>query len=132
MKKILIVLLAVVSMALASCSKEKSYTINYVDHTTSFANVTVFEYMSGGTLVAKREIKNIDNLVYEFVSDAMTDYVVIGVEGIVANKIIEWYCKDYFFLDDKGVTNIDVSFTAMDTQDSNPVNPEDHISRYLY
>lgn len=132
MKKLLLIFAAVLSLALASCSKEKSYTIRYTDNTTSFANVTVFEYMAGGTLVARREIKNIDNLIYEIESDPTTSYVVIGVEGVVGNRIIEWYCSDYFYLDEDEVTDIEVSFVDMNTQETNPVNPDDHISRYIY
>lgn len=132
MKKLLLILAAVLSLALASCSKEKNYTIRYTDNTTSFANVTVFEYMAGGTLVARREIKNIDNLIYEIESDPTTSYVVIGVEGVVGNRIIEWYCSDYFYLDEDEVTDIEVSFMDMNTQETNPVNPDDHISRYIY
>lgn len=132
MKKIFIILVAVLSLAFASCSKEKSYTIHYTDNSTSFANVTVFEYMAGGTLVAKRELKDIDHQIYQIESDAMTDFVVIGVEGIIGNKIIEWYSCDRFYLDEDEVTNIDVSFIDMNTQATNPINPDDCISRYIY
>ena len=43
-----------------------------------------------------------------------------------------WYASEAFKLDDKNPTHITVSFTNMATQDFNPINPEDYVSRYLY
>ena len=58
--------------------------------------------------------------------------MVVGVESIVGNRVSVWYTAEAFKLDDKAPTNITVSFTNMDTQDFNPINPEDYVSRYLY
>jgi hypothetical protein len=132
MKKILFTLVAVCSLMFTSCFKEKEYSITYTDAYTDMANVTVFEY-DGTQLVAKREIKMIvPNTIYQLTSSDLANQVVVGVESIVGNRVSVWYTAEAFKLDDKAPTNITVSFTNMDTQDFNPINPEDRISRYLY
>lgn len=132
MRKILLSFLLLVSFALVSCTKECTYFVDYTDNTTAFANVTIFEYTYSGDLLAKREIKDIAHQVYEFSSFDGADFLVVGVEGIVGNRIIEWYCSERFVLDTKNPITIDVNFIKMNTQDTNPYNPDHHISRYLY
>ena len=132
MKKILFTLVALCCLSLTSCFKEKEYTITYIDDYTDYANVTVFEY-DGTQLVAKRELKLIvPNTIYPMTSSDLANQVVIGVEAQVGNRVTVWYTADAYELDDKAPTNITVSFTGMATQDFNPINPEDYVSRYLY
>ena len=132
MKKFLIALVALCSLAFTSCFKESEYTITYVDDFTSMANVTAFEY-EGTQLVAKRELKRIQpNTIYEMTSSDLADRVVIGVEAITDGKISEYYSADIFRLDPDKTTHITVSFIGMDTSPDNPINPDDRISRYLY
>ena len=132
MKKILFTLVALCSLLFTSCFKESEYTITYTDTYTDMANVTVFEY-DGTQLVQKREIKMIQpNTIYELTSSDLASQVVVGVESIVGNRVSVWYASEAFKLDDKNPTHITVSFTNMATQDFNPINPEDYVSRYLY
>lgn len=132
MKKILFSLLALCCLSFTSCFKESEYTITYTDSYTDMANVTVFEY-DGVQLVQKREIKMIvPNTIYELTSSDLANQVVVGVESIVGNRVSVWYTADVFKLDDKNPTHITVSFTDMATQDFNPINPDDCVSRYLY
>lgn len=132
MKKVFIALLAVCCMTLTSCFKESEYTITYTDEFTEMANLTAFEY-DGTSLVAKREIKMIEpNKMYEMTSSDLATDVVIGVEAIVSGRIIEWYTADRFRLDPEKTTHITVSFVNSNVQNTNPVNPDDIISRYLY
>ena len=132
MKKLLFTLVALSCLTLTSCFKEKEYSITYTDAYTDMANVTVFEY-DGTQLVAKRELKLIvPNTIYQLTSSDLANQVVIGVESIVGNRVSVWYTADAIRLDDKAPTNITVSFTNMATQDFNPINPEDYVSRYLY
>ena len=132
MKKILFTLVALCSLMFTSCFKESEYTITYTDTYTDMANVTVFEY-DGTQRVQKREIKMIEpTTIYELTSSDLATHVVIGVESIVGNRVSVWYASEAFQLDDKNPIHITVSFTNMATQDFNPVNPEDYVSRYLY
>ena len=132
MKKFLFTLLALSCLSFTSCFKESEYTITYTDSYTDMANVTVFEY-DGVQLVQKREIKLIvPNTIYELTSSDLANQVVIGVESIVGGRVSVWYTADVFKLDDKNPTHITVSFTDMATQDFNPINPDDCVSRYLY
>ncbi len=133
MKKFLLVLLALSSIAFVSCYKESQYTITYHDTETAIANVTIFEYDASYDRVATREIKFIKpNQIYDLTSSDLARYLVIGVEGTVNNKIIVWYCKDIFKLDSSKPIHIDVSFTGMNTQGRNPVNESDCVQQYLY
>ena len=132
MKKILFTLLALCCLSFTSCFKEKEYTITYLDDYTDNANITVFEY-DGSQLVQRREIKRVvPNTIYPVTSSDLANQIVIGVEAQVGNRVTVWYTADAFMLDDKNPTNIAVSFTDMATQDFNPVNPDDCISRYLH
>ena len=132
MKKFLFTLLALSCLSLTSCFKESEYSITYTDSYTDMANVTVFEY-DGTQLVQRREIKMIvPNTIYELTSSDLANQLVIGVESIVGNKVSVWYTADVFKLDDKNPIHITVSFTDMATQDFNPINPEDCVSRYFY
>ena len=132
MKKILFTLLALCCLSFTSCFKEKEYTITYLDDYTDNANITVFEY-DGSQLVQRREIKRVvPNTIYPVTSSDLANQIVIGVEAQVGNRVTVWYTADAFMLDDKAPTNIAVSFTDMATQDFNPVNPDDCISRYLH
>ena len=132
MKKVLFAIVALCCLTLTSCFKESEYTITYSDKSTSIANVTIFEY-DYTSLVTKHEIKNIStDEIYSFTSSDIADRIVIGVEGIMAGRITEWYTRDYYRLDPEKPIHIDVNFMNMDTQDTNPINPEDHVSRYLY
>ena len=72
------------------------------------------------------------NNIYEITSSDLADYVVVGVEGTIYGKIIEWYCQDIFELDNKNPIHIDISFTGMNTQNTNPVNSSDGVTRYLH
>ncbi len=133
MKKALLVLVAILSLSLTSCFKESQYSVTYVGDETDVANVTLFEYDAAYTLVAKREIKLITpNTIYEITSSDLADYVVVGVEGTLNGRIIEWYCQEYFELDNKNPIHIDISFTGMNTQSTNPVNPSDGVEHYLH
>ncbi|MCQ2294306.1 MAG: hypothetical protein MJZ67_01515 [Bacteroidales bacterium] len=132
MKKLFLFFAAILCVALTSCIRESSYTINFTDDVAEFANVTVFEYDYGDELLARREIKDARNLVYEFTSYDGAYNVVIGVEAIVNGRIMEWYSADIFKLDPDNNTDIEVNFRKMNTQDSNPMNPADVVSRYLY
>ena len=133
MKKNLFLLMAMLCFTLTSCFKESQYSVTYLDNADAVANITLFEYDSAYTLVAQREIKLVEpNKIYEITSSDLAYYVVIGVEGILNNKIIEWYCQDVFQLDNKNPIHIDISFTGMNTQSTNPVNPSDCVSRYLH
>lgn len=132
MKKAILVLMAVLSLAFTSCFKESQYSITYIGEETDVANVTLFEYDYSYNLVAQREVKLIKpNTIYEITSSDLADYVVVGVEGIIYGKIIVWYCQDIFELDNKNPIHIDISFTGMNTQNTNPVNPSDGVTRYL-
>ena len=133
MKKVLFLLVAVLCLAFTSCFKESQYSITYIDNDDAVANITLFEYDAAYTLVAQRELKLVKpNTIYEITSSDLADYVVVGVEGILNNKIIEWYCQDVFQLDNKNPIHIDISFIDMNTQSTNPVNPSDCVSRYLH
>lgn len=132
MKKVLIALLAVCCLTFTSCFKESEYTITYTDDFAEMANLTAFEY-DATSLVAKREIKMIQpNKMYELTSSDLATDVVIGVEAIVNGRIMEWYTADVFRLDPETTTHITVSFVNSNVQTTNPVNPDDIISRYLY
>ena len=132
MKKAILVLMTVLSLAFTSCFKESQYSITYIGEETDVANVTLFEYDYAYNLVAQREVKLIKpNNIYEITSSDLADYVVVGVEGIIYGKIIVWYCQDIFELDNKNPIHIDISFTDMNTQNTNPVNPSDVVTRYL-
>ena len=132
MKKMILALVAICSLAFASCTKESTYVITYYDDLTSFANLTVFEYSYSNTLMGRQEIKDIrDGETIELVSRAGTDFVIIGCEGMVGNRIIEWYTADPIGLDEDETTYIDVDYINMHTTNYNPINPEDVISRYL-
>ena len=132
MKKAILVLMAVLSLAFTSCFKESQYSITYIGEETDVANVTLFEYDYAYNLVAQREVKLIKpNNIYEITSSDLADYVVVGVEGTIYGKIIEWYCQDIFELDNKNPIHIDISFTGMNTQNTNPVNPSDGVTHYL-
>ena len=133
MKKLLLVLLAISSLAFTSCYKESHYSITYHDVETAVANVTVFEYDAAYDIVATREIKFIKpNTLYEMTSSDLAHYVVIGVEGTVNNSIIEWYSAHVFELDSERPIHIDVSFVGMETQGTNPVNPAHSVQHYLH
>lgn len=132
MKKIFLALAAMFCLALTSCTRESTYTIDFSDDVSEFANVTIFEYDFADDLLVRREIKAAENLVYEFTSYDGAYNVVIGVEAIVNGRIMEWYCADIFKLDPEHNTNIEVNFRKMNTQDTNPMNPADVVSRYLY
>ena len=132
MKKFLFTLLALSCLSLTSCFKESEYSITYTDSYTDMANVTIFEY-DGTQLVQRREIKMIvPNTIYELTSSDLANQLVIGVESIVGTKVSVWYTAEVFELDDKNPIHITVSFTDMATQDFNPINPEDCVSRYFY
>lgn len=131
MKKILFALLAIGCMAFVSCFKESEYTITYVDDFTDMANVTAFEY-DGTQLIARRELKRIEtNTICAMTSSDLANCLVIGVEAVVNGRITVWYASEVFKLDPKDPTHITVSFTNMATQDYNPINPDDCVSRYL-
>jgi len=131
MKKFLIALVALCSLAFTSCFKESEYTITYTDTYTDMANVTVFEY-DGDQCVNRQEIKRIQpNTIYEMISSDLADRVVIGVEAIASGRIIEWYSANAFELDPQNPTHITVSFTNMATLDYNPINPDDRVTRYM-
>lgn len=132
MKKYILVIAALLCFAFTSCTRESTYTINYTDTLSEFANITVFEYDFNDDLLARREIKGAENLVYEFTSYDGTYNLVIGVEAIVKGKILEWYCSDIFKVNPEHNTDIEVNFSKMNTQDFNPMHPEDMVSRYLY
>lgn len=132
MKKILFLLALACTMFFTSCTEESSYTITYHDEISSYANLTVFEYDYGYNLVAKREVKNVQNATYEFVSNANASYVVVGVESIVRDRVSEWYTRDIFRLNSEKTTDIYVDFLLIATQSDNPANPGDRVSTYLY
>jgi hypothetical protein len=131
MKKLLVALVALCTLAMASCTKETTYTVSYYDDLTSYANLTILEYSIGDNLLGRHEIKNVQNEVYEFTSTPGTDFVVIGCEGIMHGVVLEWYSSHYYMLDSDGTTNIDVDYLNMDTQSENPINPDHTITRYL-
>lgn len=84
-------------------------------------------------MVKTQELKFVEpGKAYDITSSDLARYVVVGVEGTVQGRIIEWYSARYFELDDKTPILIDVSFTDMETQDKNPVNPEDRVHQYLH
>lgn len=132
MKKLLVALLALLSLTWVSCVRESTYTIHYTDDVAEFANITVFEYDYNGDLLVRREIKDAKNEVYEYTSWDGTYDLVIGVEGIVNGRIMEWYSADIFRVEPEHNTDIEVNFRTMNTQDYNPMNANDRVSRYLY
>lgn len=132
MKKVLIALVAVCTLLFVSCSKESEYTVTYEDNVSSFANLTVFEYDWTDSLIAIHEVKNVQNLTYSFISKSGTDYVVLGVEMVVAGKIMELYSADKFYVDSDNMVNIYFNPWLSNTLNVNPIHPEDIITRYLY
>lgn len=133
MKKLALLFLSVLCISLVSCRKESHYSIRYTDYSTAMANVTLFEYDYSFDLVKTREIKNIEpGVVYDLTSSDLSYYVVIGVEGVVGGRILKWYSAHYYELEQKHPIHIDVSFTDMETQGSNPVNTRDSIQGYIH
>jgi hypothetical protein len=133
MKRLLLVLSAVFCLVLSSCYKESHYTVQYHDRATNVANITLFEYDYGFDLVKSRELKYAEpGEIFEITSSDLARYVVVGVEGTVDGRIIEWYSAGYFELDSSNPVHIDVSFIDMETSDINPVNANDRVHRYLH
>ena len=133
MKKALFVLIATVCLSLVSCFKESQYSITYHGDPAEVANVTIFEYDSSYDLVATRERRIIvPGKVYEITSSDLAHYLVIGVEATLHGHISEWYSKNVFELDPKSPLHIDISFTDMDIQSTNPVNASHSVQRYLH
>lgn len=133
MKKLFTIVAAALCILFSSCFKESHYTVRYHDVATAVANITLFEYDYGFDLVKTQELKFVEpGKAYDITSSDLAHYVVVGVEGTVQGRIIEWYSARYFELDDKTPILIDVSFTDMETQDANPVNPEDRVHQYLH
>ena len=83
--------------------------------------------------MATRERRIIEpGKVYEITSSDLAHYLVIGVEATLHGHISEWYSKNVFELDPKSPLHIDVSFTDMDIQSTNPVNASHSVQRYLH
>ena len=132
MKKMILALVAICILVFSSCTKESTYVVTYIDDLTSYANVTIFEYSYSNTLLCTHEIKNAQNgETIEFVSAQGADFVIIGCEGIVGPRTIEWYSSDPIYLVEDETTYIDVDYINMRTQSYNPINPDDVINRYL-
>lgn len=131
MRKVLFTLVAVCTLLLVSCSKESEYTVTYEDNVSTFANLTVFEYDWTDSLIAIHEVKNVQNLTYSFISKSGTDYVVLGVEMVVAGRIMELYSADKFYLDSDNQVDIFFSPWTSNTLNVNPIHSEDIITRYL-
>lgn len=106
--------------------------MTYEDNVSSFANLTVFEYDWTDSLIAIHEVKNVQNLTYSFISKSGTDYVVLGVEMVVAGRIMELYSADKFYVDSDNMVNIYFNPWLSNTLNVNPIHPEDIITRYLY
>lgn len=133
MKRIVLILMAALALTLTSCYKESEYTITYRDPATSVAIVTIFEYDSSYDLVRTSEIKYIEpDKLYSRTSSDLARYIVIGVEGTVNERIIEWYSSEIYELDHSRPLHIEVDFQNMDAQSTNPVNPLDCVQRYLH
>lgn len=131
MKKLFLALAAICTLMLTSCTKDPSYVITYYDQVTSYSNLTIFEYSDSDELLYRHEIKDVrDGEVLEFDSTQGIAFVVVGCEGIVGPRIIEWY-SDAYALDNRDVTYIEVDYTTMETYDHNPINPNHRISRYI-
>ncbi len=132
MKKLLLTLVAFVSLAFVSCDSDPSYVITYYDNVTSYSNLTIFEYSDDDVLLNKREVKDARNgevLEYDLAQDV--DCIVVGCEGVVGSRIIEWYSRP-FEVDDDETNYIDIDYVNITTYPYNPINSEDVISRYLY
>lgn len=132
MKKVLFLFAMACTMLFTSCMEESSYTITYHDDLSSFANLTVFEYDYSYNLVAKREVKNVQNATYEFISVSSASYIVVGVEALVNNHVMEWYTRDIYRLNSDKLTDVYVDFLVVATQSTNPANPNDRVSTYIY
>ena len=133
MKRTLFILAATLCLLFTSCYKESRYTVESHDQTTSLANITLFEYDYSYDLVKTQELKYAQpGMIYELTSSDLAHYVVVGVEGTVNGRIIEWYSANTFQLDADKPIHIDVSFIDMATSEENPVNPSDHVHRYLH
>lgn len=133
MKRTLFILVAALCLFFTSCYKESHYSVEYHDQSTSLANITLFEYDYNYDLVKTQEIKYAEpGKIYDLTSSNLAHYVVVGVEGTVNGRIIEWYSANTFQLDSSKPIHIDVSFVGMSTSEENPVNPSNHVHRYFH
>ncbi len=131
MKKLLLALVAFVSLAFVSCDTDPSYVITYHDSVTSYSNLTIFEYSEDDVLLRMYEVKDArDGEFFEYDLAQDVDCIVVGCEGIVGSRIIEWYSRP-FEVDVNETNYIDIDYVNIDTYSSNPINSEDVISRYL-
>ena len=132
MKKILFTFVALCSLMFTSCFKESEYTITYTGTNSEDTTITVFEY-DGTQFVKKFEIKNVvPNTIYQYTSSDIANQLVIGVVEKIGSNVRIWYASDVFKLDPQKTTHITVNWVDMVTQEFNPINPEDCVSRYLY
>ena len=132
MKKILFTFVALCSLMFTSCFKESEYTITYTGTNSEDTIITVFEY-DGTQFVKKFEIKNVvPNTIYQYTSSDIANQLVIGVVEKIGSNVRIWYASEVFKLDPQKTTHITVNWVDMVTQEYNPINPEDCVSRYLY